>query len=91
MKTYYNYTVRLFLLSLVDKMFCEYHGNSKGEIVVKCYYHDVIGVIERFIYSLDREIFSNVEITLSHYFLCIPVDTEKIIFYNDYLKIVVYH
>lgn len=90
MKNYYNYIVRSFLLSLVNKMYCEYHGNNKGEIIVKCYYHDTITLIENFIYNLDWKMFTDLNNNLDDFINYISINTDKIIFFNDYLKLVVY-
>lgn len=91
MKTYYNYIIRSFLLSLVNRMLCEYHGNNKGEIIVKCHYHDTIALIENFIYKLDCAMFTDLNNNLNNFIYYKPVDIDKIIFFNDYLKIVVYY
>lgn len=90
-KAYYNFIVRDYLLSLVNRMFCEYKTNSKGAIIVKCYYHDTIAFIENFLYSLDYDMFIDLNNNLDDFIYYKPINTDKIIFFNDYLKIVVYH
>ena len=90
-KAYYNFIVRDYLLSLMNRMLCEYKSNSKGELIVKCYYHDTIALIENFMFNLNTDMYFDLNNNLDDFIYNTPVNTEKIIFYNDYFKIVIYH